>query len=78
MWPLYSLKDEQLLKLIINRGIELQRDLNDWTSHPTNRDVLNPQHLWKAFKDNIRKIVKKHTQESYHRITTCINNLKKD
>jgi len=77
-WPLYSLKDERLIKLIINRGIELQSDLDDWTSLLTDWDILNPQCLWKAFKDDIRKIAKKHIRESYHRITTCINNLEKN
>ena len=77
-WPLYSLKDERLIKLIINRGIELQRDLDDWTLHPTSRDTSTPQHLWKAFKDDIKRLAKKHTQESYHRITTRINNLEED
>ena len=77
-WPLHTLTDDNLLNLISVRGIQLQVFLNDLKSNETDRSVSNLQHLWEEFKGDIQCIAKKHSNKSYHKLSTCIALLEKD
>jgi hypothetical protein len=55
-WYLNSLQDGPLVDNIIERGIKLQSDLEMLSPENDNWDSSNPQLLWKAFKDDIKKL----------------------
>jgi hypothetical protein len=77
-WPLQSLNDEDLIKKVVKRGMTLQEKLDQLDPEGTNRNEINPQHLWEVFKQDIQKIAKHHTQKTKYRTATMIKNLKRD
>lgn len=42
-WPLQSLKDADLIKKVVKRGIAIQESLDKFDQQETNRDETNPQ-----------------------------------
>lgn len=76
--PLYSLENENLLCELEKLGLSLQHCLNDFHNQNINREITNPQLMWKDFKHECKAITKKITHKSFHKITSHISCLKKD
>ena len=77
-WPLHSLNNVHLLEAVSERGLKLQEDLDHLSTHDIKRSTSNPQLLWSECKKDFGLIAKKYMRESYHKISTCIDLLKKD
>jgi ribonuclease HI/exonuclease III len=77
-WPLHQLQNKKLLDLVEARGAQLLADLDRHRIERTDRQVENPQTLWKKFKDDIVVIAKKITAASYHKIHSRSKAIEKD
>jgi hypothetical protein len=77
-WPIAQIEDPKTIKKIINRGIQLQDQINDLKNEGTDRDINNPQLLWETFKNEIKKIAKHENRKTYHKMTSKIRNIEKD
>ena len=73
-----ELKNEDLLKRIIERGMTLQNKLKDPARAQTSRDTENPQTLWASFKDDIVQITKKHCSTTRGKLGKKISAIEKD
>ena len=67
-WQTSSLKNNNLMKKVVERGKHLQEEITHARGADTDRKKTNPQTLWKAFKDDIREAAKKHNSESRAKI----------
>ena len=77
-WPITSLQNDKLISKITARGTQLQDELDRANREHTHRSTSNPQLLWHEFKNDICKIAKQSTKDSYHRVTSRINALTTD
>jgi hypothetical protein len=77
-WPLHSLNNECLLEVVSECGLKLQEDLAHLSTHNIERSTSNPQLLWNECKKDFTMIAKKHMRDSYYKISTHIEHLKKD
>ena len=77
-WQLSSLDDKNLIKKIVERGMQLQTNLAQIQQENPARDTSNPQSLWKAFKDDIKEMAIKHNKLSRSKIAKWIDLIKKD
>ena len=64
IWPIAQIEDLKTIKKIINRGIQLQDQIDDLKNEGTDRYVNNPQLLWETFKNEIKKITKHENQKT--------------
>ncbi len=78
MLQLPALENKDLINEAEKRGIKVQKDLNKIENENTNREIANPQTLWKVYKQDVTDIAKKHCRESRAKISKCIELLKKD
>jgi hypothetical protein len=70
-WPAHLIKDKTLANFILQKGLELQANLEVTTGWEIRSGTYNAQTLWKEFKDEIgakareraRKVVPKITKE---------------
>src|SRR6266850_1786257 len=76
--PLYALENENLLCEIEKLGLTLQHHLADIHNQNIDREITNPQLLWKDFKHECKAITKKFTQKSFYKINSRISRLEKD
>lgn len=74
-WPLGLLHDKELNKSINSKGIQLCSDMKNLLQIDRSS---NPQTLWQAFKDNIKKEAVKAARKQIPKITQRISALKKD
>ena len=77
-FPLQLRENKTLMKAIVTRGIKLQNDLENLKLHNTDRELSNPQRLWREYKGFIKVITKATMKETYHKINSKINALEKD
>ena len=78
MLQLPALENKDLIDEAEKRGIKLQEDLNKIENENTNREIANPQTLWKVYKQDVTDIAKKRCRESRAKISMRIELLKKD
>jgi exonuclease III len=77
-WPITSLQNDKLMSKIVTRGTQLQSDIENLKRDTVDRNVSNPQLLWRDFKSDISKTAKLLTKESHLRVNSRINALTKD
>ncbi|KAH9049817.1 Endonuclease/exonuclease/phosphatase, partial [Lactarius deliciosus] len=77
-WQLSSLEDKKLLLKIVNRGIDLIKDLDRLQRNPEDRGAENPQTLWYAFKNDIKKLAMAHNQMSWAKLTSRMKAIERD
>lgn len=77
-WQISSLEDKKLIKEVIDRGIELQRQLTQIITKNVACEISNPQSLWKAFKDDIKITASEYSKSSRSRITKRIDLIRND
>ena len=77
-FPIHMLKNKELMKMIIDRGIKLQTDLELLQMNNTEREQTNPQRLWRDFKEYIKVVTKATMKTTHHKINSKITSLEKD
>ncbi|KAH9005679.1 Endonuclease/exonuclease/phosphatase, partial [Lactarius deliciosus] len=77
-WQLSSLKDKKLLMKIVNRGIDLIKDLDRLQNNPIDRGSENPQTLWEKFKKDIKELARIHNKISWAKLTSRMKAIEKD
>ncbi len=76
-WRMHAvlLDDDNYLKEVKAKGLELQREL----CNPEARtETRNPQTLYRTFKEGVRELAKKHAKAKVPKIAKKIDQLKKD
>src|ERR1700761_1952303 len=71
-----EIKNNELMKQIINRGMTLQSDLKATEGVNRTNDPHKPQSLWSDFKHDLTSIAKKHCHESRRKLTKKIATIK--
>lgn len=74
-WPVGLMSDKDLIKRIINIGMDAQWEI-DRLEHRS--DTANPQKIWKSFKDKMTSAAKETSKKHLARINQCIRALTKD
>ena len=77
-WNTPSLQNKILVTTLIERGTKLQADIDHTMHNQIDRATNNPQLLWHQYKNDIRTIAKRHNKNTYHKINSRANHLKKD
>ena len=77
-WPIASTQNNELMTKITARGTRLQADMTKLQHETVDREVSNPQILWRDFKLDISAIAKQATKESRHKVDSKINTLRKN
>ena len=73
-----ALKNDTLMKHVIDRGLALQEAIkNSDSTHQTGNNHA-PQTLWANFKKDVVKITKKHSSESRGKLTKRMRDLEKE
>ena len=76
--PLSLLNNKKFIKRIIEKGIQLESDIENLTTENTDRGENTPQTLWEMFKGNIVEIAKETLGTTHHKIESKIRRLEKD
>ena len=76
--PLYLIENKKFIDRVIERGIQLETDLETLKSQNVDRSIDNVQRLWEIFKDCIIEIAKEIMGTTRHKINTRIQRLDKD
>ena len=77
-WQLTELKNEELMEKIKNRGMELQRDMENIKKENTPREIRNPQTLWARFKGDARDIATRHCKETRGKLSKKLKDLERE
>ena len=77
-WPIASLLNNKLMTKVVNRGIQLQNDIDKNKRENVDRNVSNTQTLWHKFKNDIQMMAKELTAISRYKINSKINAIKND
>ena len=73
-----ALTNKKLTTNIIRSGLKLQLDIEKVTRDQIDRNDVNPQLLWKSFKDNIKNVAKQHNKVTLYKTASRITHLRKD
>ena len=73
-----EIKNKDLMERIVNRGKQLNADLERLRDAQTPREEKNPQKLWATFKSDVAKVAKKHCSEMRGKVAKKIKDLEKD
>ena len=77
-WPTASLQNDKLMTRIINRGIQLQNDIERNSRESTDRNTSNTQTLWHKFKNDIKMMAKENTAIARYKINSKITAIEND
>lgn len=77
-WPLYLLKNENLIKKVDQRGTQLLTDLSNLRTRRPERSLSTPQTLWETFKEDITILAKEVSRNSYHKLNSRIKGIESD
>jgi exonuclease III len=77
-WNIPSLQNKKLITAVVNRGIKLQADTENATRERIDRNNVNPQLLWKQYKEEIKTTAKQHNRDTYHKLSSRVTSLRKD
>ena len=67
-WPIYLLEKDTLMSKVEECGIQFEQDLERLTTEGTDREIANPQTLWKSCKTDMTNLAKKELRNSYHKL----------
>ena len=73
-----SLTNKKLMTTIVNHGLKLQVNIEKVTRDQPERNIINPQLLWKQYKEVIKNSAKQHSKETFYKTTSRIASLQKD
>ena len=73
-----ALKDDTLMKRVIDRGLALQEVIKNSDNAQQMNNDRTPQLLWANFKKEVAKITKKHSSESRGKLTKKMRDLEKE
>ena len=76
--PLHLINNKKFIECVIEKGRQLENDIENLESEEVDRNTDNPQRLWEIFKDCIIEIAKDVLGTSHHKINTKIKLLEKD
>lgn len=77
-WPIYLLEKNTLMSKVEERSIQFEQDLEKLTAEGTDREIANPQTLWKSCKTDMTNLAKKELRNSYHKLGSQIKAIEKD
>jgi hypothetical protein len=77
-WPISLINDEHIIKRVIERGKQLEADIDESARMNVNWETSNPQLLWKTFKNNIRNIAMKLSKEKYYKPTSWAKKIEEE